>query len=69
MNMNKYIILFFLICNFMQACAVCFGAPDDPVTIGMNNAILFLLCTILFVLGCILYSIVRLVKNSKNIES
>jgi hypothetical protein len=26
-----------------QACEVCFGAADDPATLGMNNAILFLL--------------------------
>ncbi len=26
-----------------QACAVCYGAADSPMTKGMNNAILFLL--------------------------
>jgi hypothetical protein len=26
-----------------QACEVCFGAADDPATLGMNGAILFLL--------------------------
>ena len=26
-----------------QACAVCYGAADSPMTEGMNNAILFLL--------------------------
>lgn len=28
------------------ACAVCFGAPDDAMTEGMNNGILVLLGTI-----------------------
>ena len=27
----------------VEACEVCFGAADDPATLGMNNAILFLL--------------------------
>ena len=27
----------------LQACEVCFGAADDPATLGMNGAILFLL--------------------------
>ena len=26
-----------------QACEVCFGTADDPATLGMNGAILFLL--------------------------
>ena len=26
-----------------RACEVCFGAADDPATLAMNNAILFLL--------------------------
>ena len=26
-----------------QACEVCFGAAGDPATLGMNNAVLFLL--------------------------
>lgn len=30
----------------VAACAVCFGAPDAPMTTGMNNGILFLLATI-----------------------
>jgi len=26
-----------------EACAVCYGAPESPMTLGMNNAILTLL--------------------------
>ena len=69
MNYKIYMIIVLLVSNYIQACAVCFGEPDDPVTIGMNNAIMFLLCTILFVLSCIIYSIIKLIKKSKNIES
>ncbi len=32
-----------------QACAVCYGAADSPMTQGMNNAILFLLSIVGFV--------------------
>jgi hypothetical protein len=32
-----------------QACAVCYGAPDDPMTKGMNNGIWVLLGVIGFV--------------------
>ena len=49
-------------------CAVCYGAPDDPVTLGINKAILFLLFIILFVLSCIVYWIMTLVKRSNEIN-
>jgi hypothetical protein len=32
-----------------QACAVCYGAPDDPMTKGMNNGIWVLLGVVGFV--------------------
>jgi hypothetical protein len=32
-----------------QACAVCYGAPDDPMTKGMNNGIWVLLGVVAFV--------------------
>ena len=28
------------------ACAVCYGAPESPMTTGMNNAIFFLLAVV-----------------------
>ena len=40
--MNHLILLLMLISN-LYPCAVCYGAPNHPVTQGMNNAILFLL--------------------------
>jgi len=49
-------------------CAVCYGAPDHPVTQGMNNAIIFLLSTIVFVLSCIGASILILIKRTKAVE-
>jgi hypothetical protein len=39
-----------------QACAVCYGAADDPMVKGMNSAILFLLAAI----GSILLGVIAL---------
>ena len=63
-----YIILFFVNANSLNACSVCYGALDDPVTIGVNKAILFLLFTIIFVLSCIIYGIISLIIRSNNIK-
>tara|TARA_B100000579_G_scaffold432423_1_gene449217 strand:+ start:519 stop:737 length:219 start_codon:yes stop_codon:yes gene_type:complete len=64
-----YIIASIFIFNVLSACAVCYGAPDHPVTQGLNKAILFLLGTIVFVLSCIMYSIFVLIKRSKNVQN
>ena len=65
--MNRLILLLMLISN-IYPCAVCYGAPDHPVTQGMNNAILFLLFIVAFVLSCIAGSILILMKRTKTIE-
>ena len=65
--MNRLILLLILISNLYR-CAVCYGAPDHPVTQGMNNAILFLLFIVAFVLSCIAGSILILMKRTKTIE-
>ena len=62
------IILIITLISSLYPCAVCYGAPDHPVTQGMNNAIIFLLFTIIFVLTCITVSILVLVKRSRAIE-
>tara|TARA_B110000438_G_scaffold167221_1_gene159912 strand:- start:638 stop:820 length:183 start_codon:yes stop_codon:yes gene_type:complete len=59
----------FLSLNFVRACAVCYGAPDDPITQSLNTAILFMLGTVGFVLSCIVYGIFNLVKRSNEIKS
>ena len=66
--MKKYILTISLV-NILSACAVCYGAPDHPVTQGLNKAILFLLGTITFILSCIIYGIYCLVKRNKNIQT
>jgi len=62
-----FLCLAFLL-NFVYPCAVCYGAPDDPVTLGINKAILFLLFIIVFVLSCIVYWIVSLARKSNKIN-
>ena len=63
-----YILSFIISMNILSACAVCYGAPDDPVTKSLNVAIIFLLLTIMFVLSCILYGIVSLIRKSNKIK-
>lgn len=56
--MPKIVSIFSLILLFLpsglHACAVCYGAADDPMTKGMDMAIIFLLCAI----GSILLGII-----------
>ena len=66
-NMYKLVVTIVLL-SFSYPCAVCYGAPDHPVTQGMNNAVIFLLFTIVFVLSCIAASILILIKRTKTIE-
>ena len=61
-------ILFILFLNIVLPCAVCFGATDDPMASGMNNAVLFLLGIISFILLSILASIVHFYKRSKSLN-
>ena len=66
--MFKKIIYFIIFINSLIPCAVCYGAPDDPVTLGVNKAILFLLFVIVFVLSCIIYWIISIAKRSNQIK-
>ena len=63
-----YILSFIISIDILSACAVCYGAPDDPLTKSLNAAILFLMLTIFFVLSCIIYGIISLIKKSNKIE-
>ena len=66
MNIKLFILFFFI--TGLYPCAVCYGAPDHPVTQGMNNAVIFLLVIISFVLTCIASSIYILIKRTQAIE-
>ena len=64
----KYLILLIILISSLYPCAVCYGAPDHPVTQGMNNGILFLLFIVVFVLSTIACSIIVLMKRAKTVE-
>ena len=64
----KHLILLISIISFLYPCAVCYGAPDHPVTQGMNNGIMFLLFIVVFVLSSIVGSILVLMKRAKAVE-
>ena len=67
-NILLNVILAMFFPNFLIACAVCYGAPEDPITQSLNTAMLFMLGTVFFVLSCIVYSIFTLIKRNKNIQ-
>jgi len=65
--MYKMILIIILISS-LYPCAVCYGPQDHPVIQGMNNAIIFLLFVVLFVLSCIASSFFILIKRTKAIK-
>ena len=67
--MFKILYIIVVSINSLNACAVCYGAPDHPVTQGLNKAIFFLLLTVGFVLSCIIYGMISIFKRSRNIET
>ena len=67
-NILLNVILAIFFPNFLIACAVCYGAPEDPITQSLNTAMLVMLGTVFFVLSCIVYSIFTLIKRNKNIQ-
>lgn len=67
-NILLNVILAIFFPNFLIGCAVCYGAPEDPITQSLNTAMLFMLGTVFFVLSCIVYSIFTLIKRNKNIQ-
>ena len=65
---KTYQILFLFFTNVVFPCAVCYGATDDPMANGMNNAVFFLLGIISFILLSIIGSILHFYKRSKKIN-
>ena len=61
-------ILFLIFTNLIFPCAVCYGATDDPMASGMNNAVLFLLAVISFILLNIIGTIFYFYKRSKSLN-
>ena len=69
MKNKLLIILLFIIPSKIHACAVCYGAPDDPMTKGMDMAIIFLLSTIGSILMGIIAFVIYFVRRSKLVNS
>mgnify|MGYP001251655476 CR=1 FL=1 len=67
MNRIQYILLMVFL-NILIPCAVCYGATDDPMASGMNNAVLFLLGVISFILLSIIGTIIHFYKRSKSLS-
>tara|TARA_B100000902_G_scaffold114500_1_gene115541 strand:- start:291 stop:509 length:219 start_codon:yes stop_codon:yes gene_type:complete len=65
LSLQKSIVIVLFICSYLNACAVCYGSPDDIITIGMRMAILTLLGFIVSVLIGIIFVIRHFMKQSK----
>ena len=65
---RTHYIVFFIFMNVILPCAVCYGATDDPMAIGMNNAVLFLLGVVSFILLSIIGVIIHFYKKSKTLS-
>ncbi|MCH8011244.1 MAG: hypothetical protein IIA61_04730 [Candidatus Marinimicrobia bacterium] len=55
--------------SIAMACATCFGAPDAPMTHGMNMAIISLMGITGTVLGGIVIFFISLIRKSKKVNS
>ena len=66
--MFKYLILIVILFNHVNACAVCYGPIDDPITAGVNNAIVFLICIVGFILLSIIGTSIHFYNRAKKIN-
>ena len=65
---RKYLILVSIFINIIFPCAVCYGALDGPMAEGMNNAILFLLGMIGFILISIIGTTLHFYYKAKRLN-
>lgn len=54
--------------DFVQACAVCFGDPSSPLTIGAKAGVLFMIGVLGVVLGGILAAIIFFIHRSRIVQ-
>lgn len=54
--------------DFVQACAVCFGDPSSPLTIGAKAGVLFMIGVLGVVLGGILAAIIYFIHRSRIVQ-
>ena len=67
--MIRILILLSIVFSSLNACAVCYGDPNSPMTHGMNMGILTLLFFIGFILTVVLFFIITFYIKSKKMES
>jgi len=60
------LVLFFIF-DFISACAVCYGDPDEPAVKAVQAGIWFLLGVVGFVLSSIAMFIYNIVKKSREV--
>jgi len=53
--------------DFLSACAVCYGSPDEPAVKAAQVGIIFLLGVITFVLSCFAIFMYNLSKKSTGV--
>ena len=67
MKLFHHIFFMGITFNLLQACAVCYGSPDEPAVKAAQMGIVFLLGVVLFVLSCFALFIYNLNKQSKKV--
>ena len=63
---NKCLIVSSILISKIMACAVCYGPINDPITDGINNAIIFLICIVGFILLSIIGTSVHFYKKANS---
>ena len=64
-----FVVLIFSVPSILFSCGVCYGSIDDPMTRGMNVAILFLLGTIGMILTGVIGLIIYFSSRSKSLKN
>ena len=54
--------------DFVQACAVCFGDPSSPLTIGAKAGVLFMIGVLGVVLGGIFAAVIYFIHRSRLVQ-
>lgn len=54
--------------DFVQACAVCFGDPSSPLTIGAKAGVLFMIGVLGVVLGGIFAAVIYFIHRSRIVQ-
>ena len=65
----KKIITAVLFISTIFPCAVCYGDPNDPITIALTKSIGFLLAVIGFILFCLMYWFISLIRRNNQLNN